>query len=75
MVSGMLCPGIQPCGYFTSAGGMICGWLVGKIAGSVSFRLAMYIPWISLVIVFLIVWKKFPRDESRADSKEDVKAS
>lgn len=62
-------------GIFTSAGGMICGWLVGKIAGSVSFRLAMYIPWISLVIVFLIVWKKFPRDESRADSKEDVKAS
>ena len=56
-------------GIFTSTGGMLCGWLVGKIAGCVSFNLAMYVPWISLAIVFWIVWRKFPVDKSPANIK------
>lgn len=51
-------------GIFTSTGGMLCGWLVGKIAEGISFRLAMYIPWISLFIVFLIVWREFPKEKN-----------
>lgn len=49
-------------GIFTSVGGMICGWLVGKIANAVSFDMAMIIPWVSLAVVFLIVWKCFPKE-------------
>lgn len=50
-------------GVFTSVGSMFCGWVVGKIANSVSFRLAMLIPWVSLAAVFLIVWRCFPKPQ------------
>ena len=47
-------------GIFTSLGSMLGGWLVGKIAGVVSFFWAMFIPWSSLLLVFAIVWRCFP---------------
>lgn len=50
-------------GIFTSVGSMFCGWLVGKIANSVSFYFAMFIPWVSLAVVFLIVWRCFPKKQ------------
>lgn len=49
-------------GIFASVGGMVCGWLVGRIANAISFYLAMFIPWISLAVVFLIVWRCFPKE-------------
>lgn len=51
-------------GVFTSVGGMVCGWLVGRIANTVSFSLAMFIPWLSLAVVSLIVWKCFPKEDA-----------
>lgn len=50
-------------GVFTSVGGMVCGWLVGRIANTVSFYLAMFIPLLSLAVVFLIVWRCFPKED------------
>lgn len=50
-------------GIFTSVGSMTCGWLVGRIANTFSFYFAMLIPWISLGMVFVIVWRYFPKEK------------
>ncbi|HJC25280.1 MAG TPA: MFS transporter [Candidatus Eisenbergiella merdavium] len=52
-------------GIFTSVGSMLCGWLVGKIAGSISFSLAMLIPWITLPVVFLLAGVCLPGERKQ----------
>ena len=47
-------------GFFSSTGGMFFGWLLGSVA-DVSFRGAMMIPVVTLIIVFSIVLFFFPK--------------